>query len=430
MEQEIKQILLQLLSDGKLELTLNDNSIRDGIRRCRSDVRDQIDYAMQNGGFPKDRVQKMMDDQVGGYKEELKNRLDRIVQEKQVLKMALQVNEGPVIQTGLQHKQFAELLAICQAGLNAYLVGPAGSGKTTAAEQVAKALGLSFYFTGAITSEFKLTGFIDAQGRVVCPAFRRAYEHGGVFLFDEIDASMPQAVLAFNAAIANGMMDFPDKTVPKHKNFYCIAAANTFGNGADRVYVGRNQMDGATIDRFAFLDWGYDEALEKVLTDHNEWVTYVQNVRRAVAEHKIRHVVSPRASMSGSRLLKNKMDRKQVEDITLWKGLDQETIKKIKASVAQYQPKPKPVLEPEFRGYDEGYEKEYTMIQGIKHFRLPAGTKVKKGDCFIQGDPIPDFCVREGTKTTSIDNVYRSAETEYEKQNRIDLAIKKTTFDF
>jgi cobaltochelatase CobS len=40
-----------------------------------------------------------------------------------------------------------------------------------------------------------------------------------------------------------------------------VATANTFGTGADRVYVGSLQIDGATLDRFAFLEWPYDEGL-------------------------------------------------------------------------------------------------------------------------------------------------------------------------
>ena len=90
----------------------------------------------------------------------------------------------------------------------------------------------------------------SAQGTIVSTEFRKAYENGGLFLFDEIDASMPGAILAFNAALANNFMDFPDKKVPRHKDFYCIAAANTFGSGADRQYVGRNQLDAASLDRF------------------------------------------------------------------------------------------------------------------------------------------------------------------------------------
>lgn len=123
-----------------------------------------------------------------------------------------------------RHKVFEEVLTAVGAGLNVLLVGPAGCGKTHMAEQVAKALDLQFRFTGAVASEYKLLGFTDAQGRVVSTEYRRAYETGGVFLWDEMDASSPAALLAFNAGLANGWQDFPDKVIPCHANFRAIAA--------------------------------------------------------------------------------------------------------------------------------------------------------------------------------------------------------------
>ena len=168
---------------------------------------------------------------------QLKDKIQRIRNYKTI---SINIQNGEHIKDlGKQHFQFEKLSKYVQTKNNIFLVGSAGSGKTTAARNIAKALNIKFYFTGAINSEYKLTGFIDAQGRIVNTEFRKAYEHGGLFLFDEIDASFPQAILAFNAALANDFMDFPDKKVPKHKNFYCIAAANTFGTGADRQYVGR-----------------------------------------------------------------------------------------------------------------------------------------------------------------------------------------------
>lgn len=243
------------------------------------------------------------------------------------------VNKRKPVDLGLQHYQFETLLRIVGAGLNAYMVGPAGSGKTTAAVNVAKGLNVPFYFTGAIASEFKLTGFIDANGKVVNTEFRRAYEKGGLFLFDEIDASYPQAVLAFNAALANDYMDFPDKRVDRHKDFYCIAAANTYGQGADRQYVGRNQLDAASLDRFVFLDWRFDESLERALAGNNDWVDFVQETRKVVEELKIRHVISPRASIFGVKLLAAGLDLRTVVKLLIWKGLDKTIIDKIRNNI-------------------------------------------------------------------------------------------------
>ena len=179
-------------------------------------------------------------------------------------------------------------------------------------------------------SEYKLTGFIDAQGRIVNTEFRKAYENGGLFLFDEIDASFPQAILAFNAALANDFMDFPDKKVPKHRNFYCIAAANTFGTGADRQYIGRNQLDAASLDRFITMNWEIDERLERELANNDEWVNYVQKARKAASKIGERHIISPRASMQGADLLRIGIDRKEVEKDVVWKGLDASRIEMIK----------------------------------------------------------------------------------------------------
>ena len=239
-------------------------------------------------------------------------------------------NENNIKDLGVQHFQFEKLLKYVQTKNNIFLVGSAGSGKTTAAENVAKALGVKYYFTGAIVSEYKLTGFIDAQGRIVNTEFRKAYEHGGLFLFDEIDASFPQAILAFNAALANNYMDFPDRKVKRHKDFYCIAAANTFGTGADRQYVGRNQLDAATLDRFITLNWEIDETLEHELAKNYEWVNYVQKARKAASKIGERHIISPRASMQGADLLRIGIDRKEVEKDVLWKGLDASRIQMIK----------------------------------------------------------------------------------------------------
>lgn len=239
-------------------------------------------------------------------------------------------NDGIIKDLGAQHYQFGQLLKYVQTKENIYLVGSAGSGKTTACQNIAKALNIPFYFTGAINSEYKLTGFINAQGTIVSTEFRKAYENGGLFLFDEIDASMPGAILAFNAALANNFMDFPDKKVPRHKDFYCIAAANTFGSGADRQYVGRNQLDAASLDRFIFLSWEIDEDLEREIAKNEEWVTYVQRVRKSVKKNSLRLLISPRASIKGAKLLDIGISRNEVENAVLWCGLDENSIRLIK----------------------------------------------------------------------------------------------------
>jgi cobaltochelatase CobS len=85
---------------------------------------------------------------------------------------------------------------------NIWLAGPAGSGKTTAAHQVADKLGLPFDSHGAIRTPFQVTGHYDIHGTYRPSQFRRIFENGGVILLDEIDASDPNAMMELNQALS------------------------------------------------------------------------------------------------------------------------------------------------------------------------------------------------------------------------------------
>lgn len=238
-----------------------------------------------------------------------------------------------ITQLGLVHRETAKIINALSAGVNVYLHGPAGSGKTTVARKCAQAFGLQFYFMAKVESEYQFTGFIDAKGDTVRSQFRDAYEHGGVFLFDEMDASSPSAVVALNAALANGICSFPDGIVQRHKDFYCIGAGNTKLTGANRQYAGRNQLDAASIDRFAFIEFGYDDDLERALATDGDWVTYVQRARYVVTERGLNHLITPRATYDGCKLLAAGFDRETVATMMIFKGLDADTITQIKGAI-------------------------------------------------------------------------------------------------
>lgn len=248
------------------------------------------------------------------------------------------------------HYLFPLVKALCAARIPVYLVGPAGSFKTSTAHAAAEELGLTFYSTSvcAQTTKADLLGFIDAGGTYRGTAFRKAFEHGGVFLMDEIDAGNANTIAVLNAALANGEMTFPDGQVKRHADFCCIAAANTFG-GATVEYVGRNQLDAATLDRFAVLPFPYDEAMELSLIgcpvaseqielwsggviDPIDWAQWVLTVRKAVAELKLRVVVTPRASLHGATLAKAGIGRYWLERLFIFKTLDDSTRAKILAA--------------------------------------------------------------------------------------------------
>lgn len=236
---------------------------------------------------------------------------------------------------GHHHKAFPDLLKMVSAGVNVWLSGPAGSGKTTLAHQCAQALERPFYSTGAVTSDFRLMGFVNAQGEIVRTPFREAFEHGGVFLWDEIDASNPNALTAFNQALANGHFTFPDKMVDKHPDFVAIAAANTWGHGPSAEYVGRTRIDAATLDRFVTLFIDYDENLETALagSDHADWCKLVQTARAKAKTQGMRHIISPRAVVDGVKLLSAGLDRKTVLHAVLRKGLDSDSWRTLRDAI-------------------------------------------------------------------------------------------------
>ena len=215
------------------------------------------------------------------------------------------------------HKELKRVVNRLNAGYNVYCYGPAGSGKTTLAAQAAKALNLDFYHTGALLMKYELTGYSDAGGNYVSTTFYECYKNGGLFLFDEIDASNPQAVTAFNQAIENGEMTFPCGLVKVHKDFKVIAAANTNGTGATNQYK-RNALCGATLDRFARIELQYDLDLEVRLAiaeyqriagaDANlsaaySFITTVQQARKKAAEKRIDVIISPRSSIRGCGII-------------------------------------------------------------------------------------------------------------------------------
>lgn len=208
----------------------------------------------------------------------------------------IKLNDTVLGQTkgGFYHERFEQILSQVQLDEPIMLIGPAGSGKNVAVSQVADALGKHMYYTNNASNEFKLTGFIDAGGNYRDTEFYKAFKNGGIFFLDEIDNSDPSALIVINSALANGYMAFPHETIDRHPDFRIIVAANTWGKGADLQYVGRNALDGATLDRFDNIFFDYDSNLERALYPNDEVLQFMWAFRNAVYQSKIPHIVSTR----------------------------------------------------------------------------------------------------------------------------------------
>ena len=232
---------------------------------------------------------------------------------------------------GVQHDQFETVLKFVSNKEPVFLTGPAGSGKNVLCQQVAKALGLNFYFSNAVTQEYKITGFTDAMGVFHESQFYKAFKNGGVFMLDEMDASIPEVLVILNAAIANRYFDFPAPIgyVEAHPDFRVIAAGNTFGLGADYEYVGRNQLDMASLDRFAMVKIDYSEAIEmNVALGDSDLVKFARDFRQASKKAGVRVILSYRA-IGRIAKMKNIMPLNEVLKTCLVKGMEKDDLNMI-----------------------------------------------------------------------------------------------------
>lgn len=229
---------------------------------------------------------------------------------------------------GIQHDRFETVLKFVANNEPVFLTGPAGSGKNVLCKQVAEALGLKFYFTNAVTQEYKLTGFTDAMGNYQETQFYKAFTEGGLFMLDEMDASIPEVLVILNAAIANRYFDFPAPIgyVEAHSDFRVIAAGNTVGTGADYQYVGRNQLDGASLDRFAVVKVDYSEAIENSVAGGDmELAQFCRSFRKSAVSAGQQVIVSYRAIGRLAKMLQI-LETEEALETCLVKGLEKDDL--------------------------------------------------------------------------------------------------------
>jgi hypothetical protein len=211
---------------------------------------------------------------------------------------------------GPQHRMFQHLARAAAVRLpggyapGIFLQGEASSGKTTGARMLAEALKLKWHFNGAISFPHEMLGFIDGAGKYHRTPFREAYEHGGVYTFDEVDRSDPVALLAVNPHLANGIATFPDKQVKRHKDCIIVCTANTWGLGADANYSGATKLDAAFLSRFPVrINWDIDLKLEEQIVGNAEWLNRVRAARDKARVAGIKVMIDTRAAQAGAALI-------------------------------------------------------------------------------------------------------------------------------
>ena len=253
--------------------------------------------------------------------------LKRVAEEKaRVLKIELpDGREGKV--EGLTMEGFDDMVRDLNNGYNIYLYGPAGTGKSHTAKQLAEALGLPFYELNQVEFAHEVCGYGDASGKFVSTPAYEAATKGGLLFFDEWDRSAQAATTVVNTMLANRRFTFPViGNVEMHPNFRVVAAGNTTMSGADNNYVAANVIDASSRDRFIFYKTDYDERIELpvMARGDKELVEFMQELRRGIKASNIQMV----ASMRSTKYLKeHEANKKTALERGLLKGMDAEDIR-------------------------------------------------------------------------------------------------------
>lgn len=231
---------------------------------------------------------------------------------------------------GIQHEKFETILKYLTADVPVFMSGAAGTGKSSIAKNAAKALGLDFYFSGAVNDIYKFTGFIDANGHYSKTQFYDFCVNGGVFFLDEMDASIPEVLVALNAAIANRYFDFPCGKVELNENCRFICAGNTYGTGADAEYTGRYQLDAATLDRFAVVDIDYSKDIFNAVTNGNkDLIAFIYDLRKACKAVGVNMILSYRCAQNVTAMESVGLDTASCIKQCIAKGLSKDTARMI-----------------------------------------------------------------------------------------------------
>ena len=224
------------------------DKLRDGMLSLFEDLKD---LGTKNGGSASHFTGKI------GY-----NQLDSDLQERfgqvQIVQYKLpNAPAGPKLAKS-NIPSFQKVVDDVVLGQNVFLVGGAGTGKTTLAQNVASALGRE-YMTINCSQWTAPTEIIGGQtldgyqeGKLI-----EAWKQGFILILDELPKIDPNTAGLFNDALAKSKI--PNAVIfnsrkehfIKHPNFAVIATGNVWPIAESIAYGANNKQDLSLLDRFA-----------------------------------------------------------------------------------------------------------------------------------------------------------------------------------
>lgn len=281
---------------------------------------------------------------------------------------------------------YQKLEKYISSGIPVYLWGTPGTGKTETIIKIAEKLNkpIVTQSVSPLATKGEFFGFMSIDGKnYVSTVFREAYEHGKIFLLDEMDLLSPSLSPVLNQSLSQDFLTFPDKRIPKHPDFLFCGTGNTSGKGSVSGFNGRQVLDNSFLDRFLSIEWFLDENLEREISPHTGFCSLVQEIRKVSNKLGIGLPVTMRSSILGGKALKtyekfDESDILELLEISIFKGkidsnskqkiLNSENIKSIiKILLEKSEP------EPEKSELEEIEESEYekdTKIQKTEEIKF------------------------------------------------------------
>lgn len=254
-------------------------------------------------------------------------------------KVYVKPNGEPI--DGIVNEKFEDVCDWMIVNEPVLLTGPAGCGKNVLVEQIGQHLGMPVVVINRAQDAGELQGFKTAFGDYAVVPFikfvRDCMEKDieGIVVLDEIDGSDANALIAINNAIANRSITLADCSELDLHKIHFAACANTWGTGATSEYVGRNQLDAATLDRFMPEEITYDPRIEEAICPYEDLREFFQEFREALKMCGIKHVVSYRGLSAATKkfdLYKGNPTKKQKISIlksALIKNLKRDNLRNI-----------------------------------------------------------------------------------------------------
>lgn len=228
-----------------------------------------------------------------------------------------------------RHQSMDEVIKRLKTLGKAFLVGPAGTGKSTLAMEACREL---FSIEGDLNAVVKsgkfaqisfspdtvsadMLGFTDVNGIFHETDIIRVFRDGGLILFDEMDDADASLLVKLNTMLANRVIPIPGGVVTQNKDCYIVGTANTYGKGGNSMYVGRSRLDGATLDRWkmATINIEYDVNLEDGIIDsivkdekfRKSFKVMRNTIRELIANNRWKQICSTRFVIDGAKMLAN-----------------------------------------------------------------------------------------------------------------------------